>query len=71
MTTMGINQKIPKDILNTVTQTLATHSGVGSGFNHKYNLEITNAIKHQQEIGVNMMEKGVPLQTMSPCATPQ
>ena len=58
MTTTGIKQKIPKDILNTITQTLATHTGVGSGLVHKYNPEITNAITHQQEIGVNMMARG-------------
>ena len=41
MTTTGIKQKIPEDVLNAITQTLATNSGVGSGFNHKYNPEIT------------------------------
>jgi hypothetical protein len=33
--------------------------GVGSEFDHKYNPEITNAIKHQQEIEVNMMTRGL------------
>ena len=58
MTTTGIKQKIPKEVLNSVTQTRATHTGVGRGFDHKYNPEIANAIKHQQEIGVSMMARG-------------
>jgi hypothetical protein len=57
MTTTGIKQKIPKDVLKEITQTLATHTGVGSESDHKYNPEITNAITHQQEIGVNMMAR--------------
>ncbi len=33
--------------------------GVDSEFDHKYNPEITNAIKHKQEIEVNMMTRGL------------
>jgi hypothetical protein len=55
MKTKGIKLKIPMDVLNAVTQTLSNHTGIGQGIDYKYNPEITNAINHQQLIGIHMM----------------
>jgi hypothetical protein len=58
MKTKGITLKIPKDILNTVTQKLSNHTGIRQGIDYKYNPEITNAIEHQKRIGLHMMARG-------------
>jgi hypothetical protein len=49
MKTKGITLKIPKDILNTVTQKLSNHTGIRQGIDYKYNPEITNPIEHQKK----------------------
>jgi hypothetical protein len=51
MKTKGITLKIPKDVLNTVTQTLSNHTGIRQGIDYKYNPEITNTIEHQKKLG--------------------
>jgi hypothetical protein len=54
----GIKLRIPKDVLNATTQTLANHTGIGKHIDHKYNPEITTALKYQGHIGIDMMARG-------------
>lgn len=56
--TKGIALKIPKDVLNAVTQTLSTHMGIGQGIDYKYYPGITTALEHQQQFGIHMMARG-------------
>ena len=54
----GIKQKIPQNVLTAITQTLATHTGVGQHIDYKYNPEITTALEYQVQIGVGMLARG-------------
>jgi hypothetical protein len=59
MRTTGIKWRIPKDVLNAITQTLTIYTkGKLEPTNHQYKGEIATAVSYQQKIGIDMMAWG-------------